>query len=135
MSEVYGYLQFNNVITFNVHAPNVLGSVYQDVKVLALLDVATAADQIDPYSLHANVYPSLPPGVEDDPTSYQYVKVQHPNGTNSIIGIPWIDFSTITLSGKGKLTIVINDVNPDDKHAIMRALASNGYTPHKVYFE
>lgn len=135
MNDIHELLKFNSIVSFNVYAPTVLGSTYQDVKVKAMLDVGSASMLIDPVALHTNIYPSLPEGTEDDPSGYQYVKVEHPNGSVSVIGLPWIDPDTIKVSGKGTLTVTIADIEPQDRDVVLRALASNGFTPQKVKYE
>lgn len=136
MKNIYEHLGFKNIVTFNVHAPKLLGSNYADVEVMGLLDVDSAKTFIDPYAMHVNVYPSLPEGtVEDDPASYQYVKVKHPNGTYSVLGVPWIDANTIETSERGTLTLTLNNIHVSDKDTIIRALSSNGFKVDTIDFQ
>jgi len=132
MALIEDYLVFGNVISFDVYPATIIGSRFVDVKVLALLDKETANLWIDAEAMHANVYPTLPAGVPDDPSQYQYVKFKHTNGTVSILGIPWINPDSITLSQRGTLTITVNDVGTVDKDRIIRALAANGYRIAKL---
>jgi hypothetical protein len=132
MALVEDYLQFGNVISFEVYPAAIIGTAFTDVKVLALLDKDTANLWIDADAWHANIYPTLPAGVPDDPNQYQYVKLKHLNGTVAVIGIPWIKPESMTISEKGVLTITVNDVGSIDKDRIIRALAANGYRIAKL---
>lgn len=132
MSNIYDYLTFGNVLTFDVYPATIIGNRFIDVKVLGVFDKDTARMWIDPDAMHVNVYPTLPDGVPDDPDQYQFVKLQHLNGKVSIIGVPWIREDTIVISQKGTLTITVNDVGPVDLDRIVKALAANGYRSAKV---
>lgn len=125
-------LTFNNVISFDVYPASIVGSQFKDVKILALLDADTARNWIDPEAMHANVYPTLPDGVPDDATQYQYVKFQYPNGKIGVLGVPWIKADTVTVSSRGTLTITVSDAGPKDREAIVKALAANGYRTASV---
>ena len=129
---IYDYLVFGNVISFDVYPATIIGTRFADVKVLGLLDKETANLWIDADAMHVNVYPTLPAGTPDDANQYQYVKLKHLNGTVSVVGIPWINAATLTISQRGTLTITVNDASPQDKDRIIRALSANGYKAAKV---
>lgn len=132
MASIYDYLNFNSTISFDVYPAAIIGARFENVKVLGILDKDTAKHWIDPEAMHINVYPTLPPGVPDDADQYQYVKLKHVNGNISVVGIPWIRIDTIEISQLGTLTITINEVGPEDRDRIIRALAANGYRTSKV---
>ena len=129
---IYHYLQFGNVISFDVYPSAILGTEFKDVQVLATLDKDTAMLWIDADSMHINVFPTLPPGVPDDPNQYQYVKLRHTNGNVSVIGIPWIRAQTVEVSTRGTLTILVENATPEDRERVVRALSANGYRAAKV---
>lgn len=129
---IFDFLVFGNVITFEVYPTSIIGTHFQDVKVLGLLDKDTANHWIDADALHINVYPTLPEETPDNPDEYQYVKLKHLNGAISVIGIPWIKPSTVTVSNRGTLTLVIHDVTPIDMERITRAINANGYAINHV---
>jgi hypothetical protein len=120
-------LALGSTVSFDVYPAGIIGSSFQDVKVLAILDMDTAADRIDPVALHINVKPTLPPGTPDDPQDYHYLKLKHPNGAIEIIGVPWIREETIVHSQSGTLVITVDNVGPEDRETISHALAANGY--------
>lgn len=126
-------LREGNVVSFDVH-PTILGTQFKKVKIMSRLDADTTRFfNFDPISMHANVYPTLPAGtVPDDAYKYYYLKLQLPNGTITIVGIPWIKADTIRLETSSKITIEVEDVTPDDLPIIVEALAANGYQAAKV---
>ncbi len=119
-------LTIGSTVSFDVYPAAIIGSSFDDVKVLAILDMDTASFWIDPLALHINVKPSLPDGVPDDPQDYQYLKLKHPNGNVEVIGVPWIREDTISHSQAGTLVITVDDVGPEDRDTIVRALSANG---------
>lgn len=131
-ASVYDFLVFNNNLSFELYPSNIIGTKFENVIVLGLLDIDTAKGFIDPVAMHVNVYPTLPPGVPDNPSQYQYLKVRHANGSISVIGIPWIKEDTLLINNKGTLTLVIDHVTPIDRERIIRALSANGYKASKV---
>jgi hypothetical protein len=126
------YLQFGNVITFEVYPASIIGTRFQDVKVLGLLDKDTANLWIDADAMHLNVFPTLPNGVPNNPDDYQYVKLKHLNGAVSVIGIPWIRTDSVVVSTRGTLTLSVKNVTPVDMDRIVRAINANGYAVDTV---
>lgn len=129
---IYDYLKFGNTISFEVYPAAIVGARFTDVKVLAHLDKDSARQWIDPEALHVNVYPTLPTGTPDDPDQYQFLKLKHPNGKISVIGIPWIREETLQISTKGTLTLTVKEVDPADMQRIVQALSANGYQADTV---
>lgn len=125
-------LTIGSTVSFDVYPAAIIGSSFDDVKVLAILDMDTAGFWIDPIALHINVKPSLPDGVPDDPQDYQYLKLKHPNGNIEVIGVPWIREDTISHSQSGTLVITVDNVGPEDRDTIVRALSANGYRAASV---
>lgn len=129
---IHDFLTFGNILSFEVYPAAVIGTRFDDVKVMGVFDSETARIWIDPEAMHANVYPTLPDGTSDDASQYQYVKLKHLNGNVSILGLPWIREDTIQISEKGTLTLKVEDVGPADRDRIIKALAANGYKPSTV---
>lgn len=129
---VHDYLTFGNTISFEVYPASILGTRFDNVKVMGTFDKDTARMWIDPDAMHVNVFPTLPSGVPDDPNQYQFVKLKHTNGSITILGVPWIREDTIQISQKGTLTVTVNDVGPADRDRIIRALSANGYKTSAV---
>lgn len=125
-------LSFGSIVSLDVYPSQILGSNFTDVKVLGIFDRTTANLMTDVDGLHANVYPFLPNGSPENAGDYQYVKLQHLNGSISIIGLPWIIEESISVSNKGKLTIVIDDITIDDREKIITAINAVGYRVNSV---
>lgn len=122
--------QLGTTISFTTFDPNYLGNDYQNVKVVGILDADTAARSgLDIGSEHAMVYPNIPPAVQplDDPTQYNYIQVVTQNGTRTILGMPWIDETTIVVETNQAATVVIQGVTSTDIANIRKALTMNGY--------
>lgn len=130
---VHDYLQFGNTLTFEVYPSTIIGSRFEDVKVMGTFDIDTARYHgIDPVAMHNNVYPFLPETTENDPSRYQYVKLKHPNGSISVIGVPWINQDTIQISQRGTLKLTIEDVGVVERERVVQALSAIGLVPSKV---
>lgn len=126
-------LPLNSTVSFDTHAPTVLGTMFKNAKVLAHVDMDTARFWIDPEAMHINVYPFLAGmGVPDDPASYSYVKVKLANGTSTAVGLPWIKGDSIKVFTETSIQITVDGVGPDDRANIIQALAANGYKAAKV---
>lgn len=127
-------LDINKHFTFDVYPDAILGSSFQNVKVLAILDADTAKGYIDPQAMHVNIYPTLPVGlgVPNDPSQYQYIKIRFPNGNVTAIGIPWIVEDSIVEETTQALQFTIENVNPADRETIMLALSGIGMTAVNV---
>ena len=130
---IYDYLEIGNVVTFEVHPSAIIGGRFKTVKVVTRRAMNFARlFGIDPVAMHNNVFPLLPSTVENDPDSYQYVAVKHPNGTVSVLGVPWINENTIQISQRGTLEVIVEDVSVIERERVIQALSSVGITPTKV---
>jgi len=126
-------VQIGQRFSFDVYPAAVLGNNFRDVRLEAIISARTAASYgVDIQALHANVYPTLPPGVPDDPFQYSYVRVEMKSGEFTVIGVPWIRAETIAISASGKATLVFTDVTQTDIDRILLACSSNGYSPASV---
>jgi len=128
-------LTLGTTVTFDTYPAAIIGTTFEDVKILGFFDKGTANAYIDADSMHANVFPTLPNGTPNDPDDYTFVKVQHPNGNFSVIGIPWIIESSIVIINKGKLTLVLDNITIEDRERIVSAIAANGYKISKINLE
>lgn len=117
--------------SFNTYAPNVLGNDYQNVKMLGVLSADLASRLgCDIQSLQQKVYPQVPPQnkMPTDPTQYNYIQVQMQNGSRTILGLPWIDESSIVAVTGQTITAIIGNVTADDLSVIRDSLSMNGYS-------
>jgi len=123
---------FGNTVSFDVYPSSILGSKFSNVKVIALMDKDTASTWIDPEAMHANVYPTLPATVVDDPSSYQFVMLKHSNGETSVIGLPWIIENSVQVIQKGTLTIRLDNITPLQSDQIVNIISANGFQIKEV---
>lgn len=130
----YAYV-LGKTYSFNVYAPNVLGTDFQNVKLLAIMDADTATRSgLDIYSQHRKIYPYVPAevGMPDDPTQYNYIQIITQAGNRTILGMPWIDESSIEVVTAQTIVATIGGVTASDMAIIRQALAQNGYNNVKL---
>lgn len=114
-------------VSFNTHATSVLGTNFNRVKVLGILDHETAMLYINVPIVSVNVYPSLPAGVSKDYQNYQFLKIKHTNGDNGCIAIEWIDNSTFVVHEGVNIEFRVEDANASDADRIREILSFNGF--------
>lgn len=120
-------VKIGDLINFTLHTNSALEMEYDGAKVLAILDSETARTWIDPIALHTNLFSSLPDGTPNDPDGYSYFKLRLSNGNTTCIGLPWIDETTLEISGRGTLQLEVEDVSSTDIAEITKAIAAVGY--------
>lgn len=129
-------LQLSAIYSFEVYPFAVYGTKFKNVKVLSVLDPNTAqALGLDIRARHAQVYPTLPASTPNDPTKYNYVRLQLPSGETEIIGLPWIIENTIETVSLGKHFIEVDNSASTDTSKIVKALAANGIQVTKIQFQ
>jgi hypothetical protein len=119
----------NSYVDFNMYAPAILGTGYEDAQVLAILDYDSANNYIDAAVLHASVYPALLAAnvsVANDYTSYPYLKIRTAGGQVTAVGLPWIIDSSYVVQEAATMTIVLQSVNPADQNNVKLALTAIG---------
>jgi hypothetical protein len=119
--------QMGSAYDFITYAPSVLGS-FKNVRVTGIVDYRGAQQYIDPASYHANVFSTLPANsAPDDHTRYYYLVVVQSNGTRTAVALPWIDGASVAIRERGRATVSLEDVGPDDLDRLRRSLAHNGF--------
>lgn len=124
--------ELKKVYNFDVHPSALLGNDFKNVTILAILDYETALQYGDLPAMHVNVYPHLPTGIPDDPSQYDYVRVRLASGDATVLGIPWIDESTIELIASMRMNVTIEGVGASDVERVRLALAQNGYNNFEI---
>jgi hypothetical protein len=117
-----------SIVNFSQYAPAIIGQGYVGATVLAILDWESAQAYINPATVHASVYPSLPGGTPNDFTAYPYLKIKTASGQTTAVGFPWIIDSSYQVQTAAKLTIVVDSVSPSDQNNIKAALSALGFT-------
>ena len=124
-----------SVYSFNTYASAILGT-FEKVKAYGIVDYQLAKQFIDPATMHANVYGSLPAGeVVNDHTKYYYLILTQANGENTALGLPWIDTASIQLIASTTVYITVDNAGSDDLPAIREALSINGFNSVDVRIE
>ncbi len=121
-------ITIGSTYNFEMYAPAILGTAYKNVKVVAILDADSAQAYINPVLMHRNVYPHLPAGVPNQYNGYSYLKLKLASGKYTAVGIPWIRDETFTEIATTSLRFTIQNVSPDDRNTIMKALSANGFS-------
>ena len=122
-------VKINSVVSFDLYAEAILGAKIRNAKVLSILDAQDAARYIaNPVTMHAAVFPSLPPDTPNRYDGYPYLKLKLEGGTTTAIGLPWIRESTYREVSVADLQFTISNVDPEGRALIMQALAAQGYT-------
>jgi hypothetical protein len=126
-------LPIGTAVSFETYAPTILGGSFVDAVVLAHLDAdSTRMMGYDPYSVHANVFPSLPHGTPNNANQYSFVKLRLVSGQVTYLGAPWINGATIVIRNRQRCEIIVEDIGQSDVEKIVLALSANGYKAASV---
>lgn len=116
--------------SFSVYPSALFGTDFGQCRVLSVMDADTAQRSgLDIVAKHVQVKPSIPDsvGMPNDPFAYDYIQILTPSNTRVILGIPWIDESTIQVVTSQTATAVISGITAADLPIIKQALAMNNY--------
>lgn len=125
--KVFDNVNIGDTISFRIFPNTVVGESFNYCSIKAVLDYDTVSNFIDIDALHANVYPSLPNGVPNNPCEYSYLKILQPSGQHNYIGLPWVDKSSIVVHGESNIRFSIENVIAEDISKINALLSANGY--------
>ena len=121
------------VVTFNVYPTGIIQTNFSRVTVNAIIDAALARDcGIDPVALHAQVWPTLPPGVPNVYNGYNYLKLTLPNGTVTAVGVPWINWSSFVVNANIAAQINLQDIVEADLARLKTILLANGFQSFQI---
>lgn len=128
----YNFL-IGQTYSFQVY-PSVLGNDWQNVKVTSVMSYEDAMKQQDVTSQHIKFYPYFGPqtNTPNDPASYLYIKVKTQSGAVTILGVAWINDSSVSMITAQTATVTIANVTPQDVPKIRAALVANGYNNVQV---
>ena len=126
--KVFDTVAIGDTISFRIFPNTVVGETFNYCSIRAILDYDTVLNFIDIDALHANVYPSLPNDVPNNPCEYSYLKILQPSGQYDYIGLPWVDTSSIVVHGESTIQFSIENVNAQDITKINALLSANGYS-------
>lgn len=120
-------IHIDTTVSFDLYPAHFLGTSIKNAKVLGLVTAAMAMKMgFDAPAVHAAVYPTLPSGTPNGYDKYQYVVLKLTNGDSTYIGVPWIKEATYVEEVIRNITIVIENVTPDQQNRIVAAISAVG---------
>ena len=125
--------KLKDTISFDTLAPSILGTKFERVKVLGVLDSASAAQLgVDVVAMHRNIFPLLPAGTPDQIDAAPYLKLQLANGTFTAVSLNWINLDTVTVFESTSAAFTVSNIGPSDITRITDILKANGYSSLEV---
>jgi hypothetical protein len=126
MSSIF---EIRQVYDFDVYASALLGTNFNNVTILAIMDRSTAEREIDVQAMHAQIYPLLPANTApNDPDGYDYVKIKTVSGETTILGLPWIKTDTIALVEARTIVATFGNAKASDVARIRDMCSQNGFS-------
>lgn len=123
---MYFDLQIGKSYNFTLYASGVLGTGYNNAKVLGIMDYGSAKVVQDITSLHIQAYPDLPTGTLRDASKLIYVKLSTVQGEVRVIAMDWISSVPVEVTTQSA-TVVIAQISSSDISIIRNLLVVNGY--------
>lgn len=126
---ILGKFTLNSTITFQVYPSALYGDVFRNAVPTDVVSARGASKfGIDPEAEHAKVYPLLPSGtVEDNARSYNWLVLTLEDGTERVIGLPWIKADTIVVVNTVNATVLIPGIGTGDIEKIRLAISGAGF--------
>ncbi len=126
---ILGKFTLNSTVTFQVYPSALYGDVFRNAVPTDVVSARGAAKfGIDPEAEHAKVYPLLPSGsVEDNARSYNWLVLTLEDGTERVIGLPWIKVDTINVVETVNALVTIPGIGTGDIEKIRLAINSAGF--------
>lgn len=103
-------LKLNRHYNFSLYPNSVLGTVYQNAKLISILDYNIALKFSNIELLQKQIYPYLPPGTNSDYLNYTYYLFNYKN-KNIVIADVWIIDVSIEESDGLNYTIRLNNIS------------------------
>ena len=123
------------VVSFGVYPTAILGNTIQRVTVVGVVEYAVAATLGSAAVLHAQVFPTLPTSVPNDPMAYQWLLYKDASDKINFIGVPWIKEDTVVETGTyGIATVTVPNVTTADVERLRSLLAANNFQDVKINY-
>lgn len=120
-------LKVGMTYSFDVYAPQILGTDFKNVVVMLNADYESAADWLDVDAKHRQIYPMLPPGTPNNPSAYPYVRFKTMSGAKVVLGIPWIRPESVVGVRSDVADVVVSNITVADLPKIRNALLANNF--------
>lgn len=116
------------MVSFQTYASPILGSIYNKLQVTGIIgyDMAKRLGDVD--GTHISIYPNLPAGTPASPRLYSYVTLYDIiNKKTIVMGLPWINQSTIVESNLESVTVTLFGLSQPDITRLGDVLRVNGF--------
>lgn len=123
---------YGKIMSFEVHPVSILGDIYKKVKVLSIVDYDTAKLFSDVNAIAVSVYPMLPTGTAKDFTKYRYVKIQHQDGTISVVAMEWINMRTVEEHLSVEINVRVQATGIDTQERLRACLEANNFVIKEI---
>jgi hypothetical protein len=110
-------MDLNKHYNFSLYPNSVLGTVYQNTKLVSILDYNIALKFANIELLQKQIFPYLPPGTSSDHTKYTYYLFKH-NDKNLVIADAWIIDTSIQETSGLNYTLRLNNITSSQLNII-----------------
>jgi hypothetical protein len=118
--------------SFDVYPVALLGNDFKNCTILSIMDHDQAVREIDTAALHVQFFPFLPDGTPNRAQDYDYVKIKTLSGNTTILGMAWINLSTVVLVTSIQLRVTLDNVTTSDIAKLTNALSQNGFSDFAI---
>lgn len=105
-------MDINKYYNFDVYANAILGTRYENARVIGVVDYKVAGKYDNIYIKNKNIYPYLPPGTPSDYTTYKYYIINY-KGKEIVIAEEWIVISSITQTTVADVTLTLRETTTE----------------------
>lgn len=119
-------LEIGKSYDFTLYASGVLGTGFNNAKVLGVMDYDSAKGVQDITPLHIQAYPDLPTGTPRDASKLIYVKIATLQGDIRVIAMDWISSEPVVVTTQTAI-VTISQISSSDVAIIRNILTINGY--------
>ncbi len=130
----FANMQIDVNVSFQLYPNAVLGTSFNNVKIISIMAYEDARVIRDVESLHSAIYPALPVNSPRRAKDYSYFKIRTQNGDVMVIGRPWIVESSIEVQATKTAQITILNVHPDRRQDLINLLSAGGFTTADIEF-
>lgn len=117
----------NGKYSFEVFPVAILGNDFKNVTIMGIVNPSIAQSFLDIEASHVQMYPYLPSGTPDNARGYDYVMLKTLSGETTVLGLPWINQTTIVSVESGTMLVEIIEVTSQDIQRVSDALIANGF--------
>ena len=132
MSLTISDIAVKGMYSFSLYPDALIGDGFKGCTVLSIMDAETARLFEDIDALHAKVYPYLPAGTPNDASAYNYLKLKTSAGLTTVIGLSWINESTIVAVESIQATVTFKNLLSTDIQKLRDALSHNGFSDFTI---